>query len=211
MTALLEKEIDGQDRAKRQQIMDGARQVFLEHGFDGASVADIVKAAGVSKGTLYAYFPSKEKLFETLIFEDRRKQAERLFDLSAMDDGDMRAALIDLGCRMVMSVTAPDSIAYVRTVIAAAGKFPEAGRAFYEAGPGYGVAQMQLYLEEQRRRGRIAFADGGLAAQQLVDLMHSGCTKPLLFGDASACDPARIVKAVTAGVDLFMAAYGVKG
>src|SRR4029078_11995838 len=66
--------------AKRQQILDGARKVFLEHGFDGASVNDVVRATGVSKGTVYAYFPSKERLFETLIFESRRSQAERLFE-----------------------------------------------------------------------------------------------------------------------------------
>src|SRR5512134_1155074 len=65
------------DNAKRQQVLDGARRVFLEQGFDGASINDIVKAAGVSKGTLYAYFPSKEKLFEVLVSLDKRQQVER--------------------------------------------------------------------------------------------------------------------------------------
>ncbi|MBV8107083.1 MAG: helix-turn-helix transcriptional regulator, partial [Hyphomicrobiales bacterium] len=53
--------------AKRRQIMDGARTVFLSAGFDGASMNDIARAAGVSKGTLYAYFTSKEELFEAII------------------------------------------------------------------------------------------------------------------------------------------------
>ena len=67
------------DTAKRQQILEGARRIFLQDGFDGASIGDIVRAAGVSKGTVYAYFPSKEKLFEALMVEDRRNQAEALF------------------------------------------------------------------------------------------------------------------------------------
>ena len=65
------------DTAKRQQILDGARRCFLAQGFDGASMNDIVTAAGVSKGTVYAYFPSKEKLFATMVFEDKRRHAER--------------------------------------------------------------------------------------------------------------------------------------
>src|SRR3974390_122989 len=69
MRQKLEQEADSTeahcfDNAKRQQIMEGARRIFLRDGFDGASIGDIVRAAGVSKGTLYAYFPGKEMLFE---------------------------------------------------------------------------------------------------------------------------------------------------
>ena len=49
----------GEDSAKRRQILDGARKVFLAQGFDGASMGEIAKAAGVSKGTLYVYFQNK--------------------------------------------------------------------------------------------------------------------------------------------------------
>ena len=65
----LEQEVVGRTDggAKRRQIMEGARQVFLSSGFDGASMNDVARAAGVSKGTLYAYFNSKEELFEAII------------------------------------------------------------------------------------------------------------------------------------------------
>ena len=66
------------ESAKRRQILDGARRVFLADGFDGASMNDIARVAGVSKGTLYVYFDSKEALFEALIREDRKQQAERI-------------------------------------------------------------------------------------------------------------------------------------
>ena len=61
---------------KRRQILDGAREVFLASGFDGASMGAIAKAAGVSKGTLYVYFESKESLFEALTIEEKRSLAE---------------------------------------------------------------------------------------------------------------------------------------
>ena len=47
------------DSSKRRQILDGARKVFMDLGFDGASMGEIARAAGVSKGTLYVYFDDK--------------------------------------------------------------------------------------------------------------------------------------------------------
>ena len=52
-----------EDSAKRRQIVQGARSIFLAQGFDAASMNDIARAAGVSKGTLYVYFDKKEQLF----------------------------------------------------------------------------------------------------------------------------------------------------
>ena len=55
------------ESAKRRQIIDGARAMFLAKGFDAASMNDIARAAGVSKGTLYVYFKHKEELFEAIV------------------------------------------------------------------------------------------------------------------------------------------------
>ena len=109
--------------AKRRQIMEGARTVFLASGFDGASMNDVARAAGVSKGTLYVYFDSKEQLFEALIREQRRQQAERLTELS-LDSRDVRGVLLSFGCRLIEIMSRPDTLAQVRMVIAASAKFP---------------------------------------------------------------------------------------
>ena len=61
--------------------MEGARTVFLEKGFDAASMGEIARQAGVSKGTLYVYFESKEELFEAIFEEESRAQAEQVFAL----------------------------------------------------------------------------------------------------------------------------------
>ena len=65
----------GQDPAKRAQILAGAGRVISRMGYDAASVSDIAREAGVSKGTIYVYFSGKEDLFEELMEETR----ERLF------------------------------------------------------------------------------------------------------------------------------------
>src|SRR5689334_23686455 len=84
------------DSAKRRQIIEGARAVFLAEGFDAASMNDIARKAGVSKGTLYVYFKSKEDLFEAIAEEQCRFHAERVFELDSADH-DVAAMLMRLG------------------------------------------------------------------------------------------------------------------
>src|ERR1044072_9698409 len=76
---------DASDSAKRRQIVEGARAVFLSQGFDAASMNDIARKAGVSKGTLYVYFRNKEELFESITEQECGMQAERVFQLDAND------------------------------------------------------------------------------------------------------------------------------
>src|SRR5215210_4749957 len=80
----LGSDLDGTESVKRRQILDGA------------SMGEIAKVAGVSKGTLYVYFDSKEKLFEVLTTEEKKSLAEALFSLDA-DDPDVRSVLTRLG------------------------------------------------------------------------------------------------------------------
>jgi AcrR family transcriptional regulator len=194
--------------AKRRQIMDGARTVFLSDGFDGASMNDIARVAGVSKGTLYVYFDSKEQLFETLIREDRKQQAERL--VFPGNPGDARELLREFGSRLIEMMTRPDSIAHLRIVIAATGKFPRLGRAFYEAGPCHGVRNLAAQLVKLRRAGALDLEDPERAARQFIDLCKSGVFNAVLFGAVEAVQPSDIALSVDAAVDVFMRAYGRK-
>lgn len=207
MTALpVQSETGAESSAKRQQILDGARKVFLEHGFDGASMNDIVRATGVSKGTIYAYFPGKERLFETLVFEDRRVQAERLFE--GIDAARPAIEVLkEMGYRFGRSLTSPGHVAYVRMVMAASVKFPAAGRAFYEAGPRYGLTKLTEFISEKVRQGELKTDDPEMAARQFLELAHCGASKRLLFGAEEQIDDAEIERTATAAVNTFMAAY----
>jgi AcrR family transcriptional regulator len=51
---------------RREQLLDAAAQVFLDHGLDGATIADVAEAAGLAKGTVYLYFDSKSALLTAL-------------------------------------------------------------------------------------------------------------------------------------------------
>src|ERR1051325_11872946 len=69
-----------EDSSKRRQILDGARKVFLDLGFDGASMGEIARAAGVSKGTLYVYFADKNRLFEAIVETEIADYSKELYN-----------------------------------------------------------------------------------------------------------------------------------
>src|SRR5579863_3533030 len=139
--------------AKRRQIVDGARAVFLSAGFDGASMNDVARAAGVSKGTLYAYFSSKEEMFEAIIRGEYAQAAERLCVFKR--EGDVREMLTDFGIRLINRMTEPSHMALARVVVAAVEKFPNIGRAFFEAGPNFGATRLANELRTLERAGAL--------------------------------------------------------
>ncbi len=195
------------DNAKRQQIMDGARRVFLHDGFDGASIGDIVRAAGVSKGTLYAYFPGKDTLFEALVTEDRRKQAEVLFTLDE-NDRDVARVLRRLGQTFLDMLLEPASLDFLRVVIGAAAKFPGIGKAYFDAGPCFGTTRLGNYLECMASQGLLRVDDPQLAARQFLDLCKTGIHLRLLLGDREPPAPEEIERNLNSAVEVFLAAYG---
>src|SRR5678816_2117201 len=77
-----------EESSKRRQILDGARKVFLELGFDGASMGEIARAAAVSKGTLYVYFPDKAGLFAAIVEEEKLEQGKVSFNFDPARDVD---------------------------------------------------------------------------------------------------------------------------
>ena len=195
------------DGDKRRQILDGARRVFLAEGFDGASMGEIARSAGVSKGTLYVYFPSKEALFEALTLSERETLAEVLFRLDETDP-DVRATLQRLGTSFLEIMIRPDHVASVRMVIGAADKFPRFGQTFFEAGPQRGAERLGAYLDRQVEAGRLRVPDTVMAAQQFLALCSASIFKRVLFRVVDGFDAAEIRRDVEAALDVFFAAYG---
>jgi AcrR family transcriptional regulator len=205
--AALPSHADGaEDSAKRRQIMDGARAVFLTQGFDAACMGEIARAAGVSKGTLYVYFENKEQLFEATVHEQCQTQAEGLFDLDPTD-GDVEAVLTRLGVGLVNFLCQPGKASPLRTVIAIADRMPEIGKQFYEAGPACGIATLASYIQRQVDAGTLAVEDCEVAAAQFIDACQSTLFKPVLFNFAPPPPLERIEHVVRIAVRTFLAAY----
>lgn len=197
----------GENPAKREQILEGARRVFMEMGFDAASMNDITREAGVSKGTIYVYFSSKDELFEALIEEERRSIFADL--VNALDTTlDTRVALVRYGMIHARKITSTYVLSAQRTVIGICERKPELGARFYERGPRRGHERLVAYLRQAVDSGHLQIPDLDIAAFQLVELYLAGLFRQCLFGYRSAPpDDAEIRKVVEAGVDVFLKAY----
>ncbi len=195
--------------AKRAQILAGARQVFLAQGFDAASMGEIARAAGVSKGTLYVYFENKEQLFEAIVHEECADQAEQVFKFDP-DERDLEGVLTRVGIAFVNFICRPEKASSLRTVLAISDRMPEIGRTFYETGPAVGIARLAAYLKSQVEAGRLAVDDCEVAAAQFMDACQSTLFKPLIFNFGAVPTPERIAHVVRIAVRTFLAAYAVR-
>jgi AcrR family transcriptional regulator len=197
-----------EDSAKRRQIVQGARAIFLAYGFDAASMSDIARSAGVSKGTLYVYFANKEQLFEAIVMEECLTHAESVFTFDPADH-DVEATLTRLGLAYVNFVCGPEKASALRTVIAIADRMPEIGRMFYETGPAVGIARLAAYLRAQAEVGIVAIDDFDVAASQFMECCKSTLFLPVLFNFQPAPQPEAVRHVVGLAVRNFMRAYRV--
>jgi len=198
----------GQDPVKRAQIIEGARRVFIDKGFEAASMNDITREAGVSKGTIYVYFANKEELFEALIEEERSTIFKNMYDVLDRAD-DLRETLVKFGKVLVMKITSAKVIQAQRTVIGACDRIPELGARFYERGPKRGHDKFVTFLDAAIERGLIEVDDVDLAAYQFTDLCLAGLFRQCIFSyRTKAPSQAEIDHVVRSGVHVFLKAYG---
>lgn len=195
-----------EETAKLRQILGGAREVFLRLGFDGASMGDIARAAGVSKGTLYVYFENKAELFSALIAAER-KDAKRRFGLEEAGP-DVAGELRAYGRALLAHIGTTRNIQSVRTVVAIAEKFPKVGEDWYRDGPQRGLETLWAYLEAQVTAGRLDIADCTMAARQLQVLFQAGIVNEMLYGVRATPDEAEVHRVVDEAVATFLARYG---
>jgi AcrR family transcriptional regulator len=192
--------------AKQRQIMEGAREVFLAQGFDGASMGEIARKARVSKGTLYVYFDSKEQLFEAVAHEACAAQAETVFSLDPLDR-DVEAVLTRLGQGFVKFLCRPGAMPPLRTIMSISERMPEIGRKFYESGPACGIERLRQYLRAQADAQLLEIEDCEVAAAQFLDSCVATILRPLLFNASDAPSEDRIDHVVGIAVRTFLAAY----
>ena len=176
-------------------------------GFDGASMGDIAGAAGVSKGTLYVYFKSKEELFAALI-ADERKNSKRHFELD-WNNPDIEASLKQFGRNHITFISRGPKIQSVRTVMAIAERIPKIGQDFYRDGPQRGLEYLRDYFSAQMQAGRLRAGDPMWAARQFQVLLQAGILNEMLYGVIDAPDENQIARTVDEAVATIMARYGL--
>lgn len=169
--------------ALREHILYAAKDVFLELGFERASMDEIAARAETSKRTLYAHFESKEKLFLAIISLVR---GLFLAKLKMPDDySDDPAQALTLFCGRYLEILLfGGSIRMCRMGIAEAARFPEASIQYYDVI--FTAVQERLSAYLKRAFGLPARASAEAAEKLLSRILYPRYVRAIFGIDALA-------------------------
>ncbi|MEA5627111.1 TetR/AcrR family transcriptional regulator [Nostoc sp. UHCC 0251] len=115
---------------KVEQILQGAMQEFLQHGYAGTSMDRVAVAAGVSKATVYSHFQDKEGLFKVLLEQLTSKKNRSIFGTEPIE-GEPAAILRQIATKALEHmINDQEHSAFMRVLIGESGRFPELAQIF---------------------------------------------------------------------------------
>ena len=188
-------------------MVDGAREIFLRDGFEGASVDDIARAAGVSKATLYSYFPDKRLLFMEVATRQCKEQART--SIESIDSSQPPRDVLSRVAHQFLGFIYSDMGQRIfRICVAEADRFPQLGQEFYHSGPMIMRAAMVDYLRQAVDRGELRIEDFDLAADQFAELCKADLWPKLVFGIIQSVSDDEKARVIDGAVSTFLSRYG---
>jgi len=203
----------GRSERRRQAIIQAATEVFVRHGYLGATTDEVAARASVSKQTLYKDFADKQHLFAEIILDTTVQLVDGLSDAAAstLDDAqDVRKALRDLADGFLRGLLQPDVLRLRRLVIAEADRFPEVGRAWFDRGFDRSLVILGEAMRRLADRGLLHnLSDPTLAAYQFAGLVMYQPMNQVMFAGTDALPPADDLNRIAdSAVEMFLATYG---
>lgn len=193
--------------AKEAAIVAAARETFLAHGYDSASMDQIALAAGVSKRTVYNRFRSKEELFAAAIEESCRQILP--VDAAAIEASLSAEQFVsEMAHAFLRGVLAPEALALRRIAAFEAGRNPALGKTYLAHGPAYMAATYAPILERIAKREGLKIDDVETAIYQLGALISEPLFTEALLGAAPANLDAAIDEQIASGIRAFWRIYG---
>jgi AcrR family transcriptional regulator len=192
---------------KFDQVLEGAREIFLRDGFGRAAVDDIARVARVSKATIYSYFPDKRQMFLEVARAECRRQTQAA-EAAIVAGAPVREMLTIAAERLAGFVTSDFGQRIFRIIAGESESFPGLGREFYDTGPGVVHALLVQHLGSYVRAGQLQIDDLDLAADQFAQLCKTRLQDRLLFGMSETLGHEDMQQVVTGAVEMFLARYG---
>ena len=155
---------------KRKELIKHATEMFLEMGYEKASMNNLVKRSGSSKSTIYKHFRSRQALFIAVLDEIIRDH------LNPIENLDLIPLSVEEGLKLIgrtslKVITSKDYVNLARIIYAEAERIPYIGKTHYEHGPKRGIAGVAKYLATMAEKGRIKCADPDTAAEYFWGMM----------------------------------------
>jgi AcrR family transcriptional regulator len=189
--------------SRRQQIIDGALQVFGSKGFEKATNKDIAEAAKIgSPGLIYHYFKDKTDLLLQVV-EERAPVLQLLSHPQEMMDLPPREALTLFASRFMKMLDNRAAVPLFKMMLSEAIRRPALAEAFNRIGPGRGLALLQNYLAHQMDLGTIRRMNPAVAARCFIGplLAYVFTREVFVQPDAGTLRPESMVEAV---VEVFL-------
>ena len=194
---------------KKTEILTAARGLFLREGYPDTGMEVVARMAGVSTATLYAYFPSKAKLFAVVVHETVRDMADPVRE-SVRIRGDARTRLTALALAYAAFMCRPSTRAIFRMVTSERKRFEAVADHFLESAHRELGGAAIAVIEDLVATGEVAVDHPAWAAGQLLGMLdHPTLVLGLSAGDEAL--PTRPLADICAdAVETFLARHGVK-
>ena len=187
-------------------MVEAARELFLERGFEGTSVSDVVRRSGGSLATLYELFGSKERLFAAIVGEISAQVVAPL-DALSLESRPLAEALRLFGEKFLTLVLSPDAVAWYRMSVAEGAKFPELRAALVSTGPSHVHERLSAFLAAQALSGRLTIEDPVVAAHHFLALIKSETHFAAMCGEPIELTQDQIARRVRLAVHVFLHGY----
>ena len=193
---------------KRTAILEAAKRLFVQHGYEGTSMDAVAAEAGVSKLTVYSHFGDKDSLFreaaQTCCGE---LMPEQVFDFQP--GSDVRVALGAIALAHSRVLANAELSALFRAVLGDCGADgdPRLGRLVWDVGPGRAQQKIEHFLTQAVAAGGLEIKDIPMAAGQFLALLRGDLPLRRLFICANVCEEADIRRNAEAAVEMFLRAY----
>jgi AcrR family transcriptional regulator len=190
-------------RARLAKILDAATELFLKVGYEQTSIDAILVQSGGSKSTLYAYFPTKEDLFRSVIDSVVDNDVGASLDVC----GTPRAVLTEFAVSRLKVVLSPRHRAVLGLVIAERERFPDLARIYFERGPQKTQRMLAGYLEILARREVLDLDDADEAAEFFIGMLLQRWYRQLLYTNLPLPDEGAFRERAQRVVARFFEAY----
>lgn len=144
-------------RAKHSQILDSARVLFLDQGFDATSMDAIAREAGVSKATLYVHFDDKDDLLLALVNEECKRFGPKTLWRDHGGKIDLRAELHAIGTTFLEAFLDQRGLAVHRLVMSCASRYPRVAEVFMKSDRTAATPKWPPSCVQRRRRASSTF------------------------------------------------------
>lgn len=192
--------------AKRDQIRVAARALFLQRGFAVTTMDAITASAGISKQTLYRYYPSKEALFADILDQlTLQRGTTPPSSWNVTTRADFEAALAWLARDIIGDIMRPTLIALMRVMIAETPRFPHLKALFRTTVSGPGMASITSLIDAARAAGVVVVPETAVAVRLFIGPLLSYLMLEGFFGSEAPQAPpdeeiAAIVRLVVRAV-----------